>query len=333
MRTALIKLAAALALSISTSVAHAEDTLLNASYDVAREFYKDYNEVFAKHWQEKTGHPVTINQSHGASSKQARAIVDGLEADVASMNQQTDIELLVDNNVVKADWRTRLPHQAAPYTSTIVFLVRKGNPKAIKDWNDLIKDGVQVIIPNPKTAGNGRYSYLAAWAYAEEKLGGADKAQEFVAKLFKNVPVLDAGGRAATTTFIQRQIGDVLLTFESEVQQISQQFEPGAYEVVYPSQSILAENPVAVVDKVVDKRGSRALAEDYVGFLFSPEGQRLAAKHFLRPQSPDIAAEFKQRFPELKLITVDERFGGWKQALKTHFVDGAIFDQIYTPGG
>ncbi|HXH02797.1 MAG TPA: sulfate ABC transporter substrate-binding protein [Candidatus Competibacteraceae bacterium] len=321
-----------LTLGLTTTPALAQEALLNASYDVAREFYKDYNEAFAKHWQAQTGKAVTLNQSHGASSKQARAIVDGLEADVATMNQQTDIELLADNGLVSPQWRSQFPHNASPYTSTIIFLVRKGNPKGIKDWDDLVKDGVQVIIPNPKTAGNGRYSYLAAWAYAEEKLGGADQAREFVAKLFKNVPVLDAGGRAATTTFIQRQIGDVLLTFESEVQQISQQFEPGAYEVVYPSQSILAENPVAVVDKVVDKKGTRELATAYLQYLFSPEGQRIAARHFLRPAVPEIAAEFKQQFPEIRLITVDERFGGWKQALKTHFADGGVFDQIYTPG-
>lgn len=320
-----------LALS-SGSAAVAEQSLLNASYDVAREFYKDYNTAFIAHWQAQTGVSISINQSHGGSSKQARALIDGLAADVVTMNQQTDIDLLAQHGLVSADWRSKFPYNASPYTSTIVFLVRKGNPHHIRDWDDLVRDGVQVIIPNPKTSGNGRYSYLAAWAYAEETLGGAAHAKDFVGRLFRNVPVLDTGGRAATTTFIQRDIGDVLLTFESEVQQISQQFAPGTYEVVYPSQSIQAENPVAVVDQVVDKNGNRALAQAYLHYLFSVPGQRLAGQHFLRPADPAVAAEFRAQFPPLKLITVDERFGGWSTALQTHFADGGLFDQLYSGG-
>lgn len=314
--------------------AHAENnTLLNVSYDVSREFYRDYNAAFSRFWQAKTGQTVTIRQSHGAASLQARAVVDGLEADVVTMNQQTDIDLLVKNGLVKPNWQTRLPYHSAPYASTIVFLVRKGNPKQIRDWGDLVRPGIQVIVPNPKTSGNGRYSYLAAWGYGKQKYHSEQQAQDFVTRLYHHVPILDAGGRAATTTFIQRGIGDVLLTFESEVLLITHQFSPQDFAVVTPSLSILAEAPVTVVDAVVDKKGTREVAEAYLSYLFSPEAQRLAVKHYLRPRVPGIAAEYPERFAPLRLFTVDEMFGGWQAALNTHFAEGGTFDRLYLPGG
>lgn len=309
------------------------NSLLNASYDVAREFYKDYNGVFLKAWKQKTGQDVVVNQSHGGSSKQARSVADGLEADVVTMNQANDIDFLASKGLVPADWAKRFPNNAAPTYSTMLLMVRKGNPKGIKDWDDLIKPGVQVIIVNPKTGGNGRYSYLAAWGYVKKKGGSDAAAAEFVGKLLKNVPVLDAGGRAATATFLQRNIGDVLVTFESEVIQIDKEFGVGKVDVVYPSVSILAENPVAIIDRVVDKKGTRALAKGYLDHLYSEEGQEVAARHYLRPRSAKVAAKHAKTFKAIPLFTVDEMFGGWSKAQKTHFDDGGEFDRIFASAG
>ncbi len=320
----------AISLFAVAGIVHADTTLLNVSYDVTREFYKDFNPAFSKFWKQKTGESVTINQSHGGSSKQARAVADGLQADIISMNQSNDIDILFERGkLIPADWQKRLPNASSPTTSTTVFLVRKGNPKNIKDWDDLIKSGVGVVIPNPKTSGNGRYSYLAAWGAVIKKGGDEAKARDFVARLFKNVPVLDAGGRGATTTFIQRGIGDVLLTFENEVFLINKELGNNNFDVVYPSSSILAENPIALVDKVVDKRKTRQIAQAYLEFHYSPEGQEIAARHYLRPRSAEVLAAHKDDFRQLQLFTVDETFGGWQKAQKTHFADGGIFDQIY----
>jgi sulfate transport system substrate-binding protein len=318
------------ALAVAPTGHAAEIVLLNASYDVTREFFKDYNGAFAKYWKQKTGDTVTINQSHGGSSRQARAVADGLEADVVTMNQANDIDILVERGgLVPADWATKFPNQAAPYTSTIVFLVRKGNPKNIKDWDDLVKPGVAVILPHPKTSGNGRYSYLSAWGYAKRRGASDDQAKAFVASLFRNVPVLDAGGRGATTTFVQRDIGDVLLTFENEVHLIKSELGGDKFDIVYPSVGILAESPVAVVGKVVDKRGTRAVAQAYLEYLYSPEGQALIARHFFRPRDAAVLAQNAATFKPLALFTVQDTFGGWKQAQKVHFDDGGLFDQIY----
>ena len=316
--------------ALVSTPASADTTLLNVSYDVAREFYKDFNQIFIKQWKEKTGETLTVNQSHGGSSKQARAVLDGLEADVVTMNQANDVDILAERGkLIPADWAKRLPNNSAPYTSTTVFLVRKGNPKGIKDWDDLIKSGVAVIIPNPKITGNGRYSYLAAWGYVIKKGGNEATAREFVTKLFGNVPVFDGGGRAATTTFAQRNIGDVLLTFENEVQLIQKEFSAEQIEVVYPSMSILAEAPVSVIDKVVDKRGTRKQAQAYLEFLFSDEGQELAAKHHYRPRNEKILKRYAASFKTIPMFTVDELFGGWQKAQKVHFDDGGIFDQVF----
>jgi sulfate transport system substrate-binding protein len=311
--------------------ARADAQLLNVSYDVTREFYKDVNAAFVRAWREQVHETVVINQSHGGSSKQARAVIDGLQADVVTMNQATDIDMLHElGDLVPADWAKRLPEHSAPTTSTSIFLVRKGNPQKIHDWNDIVRPGVAVIVPNPKTSGNGRYSYLAAWGYALRTGRTPAQAREFVAALFKNVPVLDGGGRAATTTFVERKIGDVLLTFENEVFLIKQELGGDAFEVVYPSISVLAENPVSVVDKVVDKKGTRRVAQAYLEFLYSEAGQALAVKHHLRPRSAKLLAANPDTFPKLKLFTVEEQFGGWKQAQKQHFDDGATFDAIMT---
>ena len=319
-----------LAAVFNPSTAYAESSLLNVSYDVTREFYKDFNQAFIKDWKQKTGETITINQSHGGSSKQARAVVDGLEADIISMNQATDIDILYERGrLIPKDWQKRLPKASAPTASTTVFLVRKGNPKHIKDWDDLIKPGVSVVVPNPKTSGNGRYSYLAGWGYVIKKGGDETKAKEFVSKLFRNVPVLDAGGRGATTTFVQRSIGDVLLTFENEIALIKKELGNDQFDVVYPSVSVLAENPISLVDKVVDKRKTRPLAQAYLDFHYSDEGQEIAVKHYLRPRVDAVAARHKGDFKQLELFTIDEVFGGWPQAQKTHFADGGIFDQIY----
>ena len=326
----LLLLALPVALSlVSTNPARAASaTLLNVSYDVSREFYKDYNLAFAAHWKKTTGESVTLNQSHGGSSRQARSVVDGLEADVITMNQHNDIDILhTRGKLVPADWAKRLPHNASPTTSVSVILVRKGNPKNIRDWTDLGRPGLGVIIPNPKTSGNGRYTYLAAWGAAVKGGVHPDAAKALVTRIFANVPVLDGGGRGATTTFAQRNMGDALVTFESEVPLIEREF--GAhFEVVYPGRTILAENPVSVVDKVVDKKGTRKLAEAYLQFLYTEDGQEIAARHKLRPRSPKVLARYAKAFPKVDTFTVDEVFGGWTQAQKDHFNDGALYDQV-----
>lgn len=307
-----------------------EISLLNVSYDVTREFYKDYNPAFAAFWKQRTGETVTVNQSHGGSSKQARAVLDGLEADVITMNQANDIDLLAERGrLIPQDWEKRFPRNSAPYTSTTVFLVRKGNPKNIHDWDDLIKPGVAVVIPNPKLSGNGRYSYLAAWGYVIKRGGNERNAKDFVSKLFRNVPVLDGGGRAASMTFIQRGIGDVLLTFENEAFLTRKELGDDKFDVVYPSISILAENPISIVDKVVDKRGTRKLAAAYLEYLYSEEGQELAARHYFRPRDAGILARHQATFKRMDLFTISEIFGGWKAAQAAHFDDGGLFDQVY----
>ena len=320
--------AAALLLPLCARAAEIE--LLNVSYDVARELYKDINPAFIADWKKRTGETVTIKQSHGGSSKQARAVADGLEASVVTMNQANDIDMLAERGLVATDWAKKFPNNAAPYYSTMVFLVRKGNPKGIKGWDDLAKPGVAVVIPNPKTAGNGRYTYLAAWGSVLKKGGSEAQARELVGRIFKNVPVLDAGGRAATTTFTQRQIGDALVTFENEVSMVRSEFGDN-FEVVYPATSILAEAPVAVVDKVVDKRGVRKQATAYLNFLYSDEGPEIGAKHFLRVRSDAVMKKHAASYKPISLFTVDEVFGGWKAAQKKHFDDGGEFDKIYTP--
>jgi len=325
-------LAAILATLVVASFARADTTLLNVSFDVAREFYKEYNPLFVAHWKKTTGETITINQSHGGSSKQARSVLDGLQADVVTMNQPLDVDILhTQAGLIPADWATRLPHNSAPSSSTILFIVRKGNPKNIRDWSDLVKPGVGVIIPNPKTSGNGRYSYLAAWGYALRQPGGNEaKAREFVTKLFANVPTLDTGGRGATTSFAQRGIGDVLLTFENEVALTIRELGANELEAVVPSTSIVATNPVAWVDKVVAKKGTEKVAKAYLEFLYSDEAQELAAKHHYRPVKPEILAKYRDRFPALPLFTVEDIAGSWPNAQKTHFADGGVFDQIYT---
>jgi sulfate transport system substrate-binding protein len=307
-----------------------EVTLLNVSYDPTREFYADYNEVFAKHWKEQKGDTVTVNQSHGGSSKQARAVIDGLEADVVTLALGADVDALYGNGgLVPKDWQGRLPHNSAPYQSTLAFLVRKGNPKGIKDWDDLIKPGVEVITPNPKTSGAARWNYLAAWGYALKKYGSPEKAKEFIGELFKHVPVLDSGARGATTTFVERGLGDVLINWENELLLVKK-LRGDEFEIVLPSVSILAEPTVSVVDKVVDKRGTREVATEYLTYLYSDEGQELAAKHFFRPSNKDILAKYASQYPKLELFTIDDVFGGWTKTTKEHFVDGGSFDQVYT---
>lgn len=321
------------ALTLGSGMAHADTSLLNVSYDVTRELYKDYNPAFARYWKQKSGENVTINQSHGGSSKQALSVASGLEADVVTMNQATDIDLLATRaHLVPANWQQRLAKNSAPYTTIQVFLVRKGNPKGIRDWNDLVRPGVQVVVPNPKVSGNGRYTYLAAWGYAIKK-GGTDKAaRDFVTALFRNVPVLDGGGRAATTTFTQRNIGDVLVTFENEVQLIKDELGNDNFEVVYPSITILAEPPVSIVDKVVDKHGTRKVAQAYLDYLYSDEGQTIVAQHHFRPRSAKVAQRFARQFPKIKTFTLDEIFGNWIRAQQVHFADGGLYDQIYKTG-
>lgn len=306
-------------------------TLLNVSYDPTRELYEAVNKAFAAEWLASTGERITIHQSHGGSGKQARAIIDGLEADVATLALAYDIiELNKKAQLIPADWASRLPYNSAPYTSTIVFLVRKGNPKNIRDWDDLVRPGVQVITPNPKSSGGARWNYLAAWAWALKQPGGDDaKAREFVRRLYKNVPVLDSGARGATVTFVDRGIGDVLLAWENEALLAKQQLGPDKLDIVLPSLSVLAEPPVTVVDKVVDRRGTRKVAEAYLQFLYSKHGQEIIARNFYRPRDPEIANKYAGQFPPLKLVTIDDTFGGWEQAQAAHFDDGASFDQIY----
>jgi sulfate transport system substrate-binding protein len=320
---------AALALAAS-GLASAQQTLLNASYDVAREFYKDINAAFVPAYKKATGKDVKIDQAHGGSSAQARAVADGLDADVVTMNTTTDIEFLADKGVVAKDWAKRFPNNASPTSSTMLFLVRNGNPKGIKDWDDLVKPGVQVVVVNPKTGGNGRYAYLAAWGYVKKKGGTDAQAQEFMTKLYKNVPVLARGGRDATTAFLQRNTGDVLITFESEVESVNKEFGANKVDAVYPSISIVAENPVAVVERTVAKKGTADLAKAYLNFLYSEEGQEIAAKHSIRPHSPAVLKKYAATFKPIKLFTVQELFGSLSEAQKVHFNDGGQFDKIYT---
>jgi sulfate transport system substrate-binding protein len=310
--------------------AFADSSLLNVSYDVSRDFYKDFNPMFQKYWKAKSGESIELKQSHAGSSKQVRAVADGLEADVVTMNQASDVDFLVEKGLVVNDYAKKFPNGASPYTSTMVFIVRKGNPKALQDWSDLVKPGIQVILPHPKNTGNGRYSYLAAWGYALKQPGGNDKAaQEFVAKLLKNAPLFASGGRDATTTFMQRKMGDVLVSFESEAELIAKEFGKGEFDVVYPSLSILTEFPVAIINKVVDKKGSRKQAQAYLDYLWSKEGQENAAQNYLRPRDADLLKKYAAQFPAIKTFTVDEVFGGWGKASSTHFRDGGSFDQIY----
>ena len=308
----------------------AESSLLNVSYDVSRDFYKDYNPLFQKYWKAKSGESVELKQSHAGSSKQVRAVADGLEADVVTMNQASDVDFLAEKGLVAGDYARKFPNNASPYTSTMVFIVRKGNPKGLQDWPDLVKPGVQVILPHPKNTGNGRYSYLAAWGYALRQPGGSDRtAQDFVGKLLKNAPLFAAGGRDATTTFMQRKLGDVLVSFESEAELIAKEFGKGEFDVVYPSLSILTEFPVAIVDKVVDKKGTRKLAQAYLDYLWSKEGKENAAQNYLRPRDAELLKKYAVQFPAIKTFTVDEVFGGWAKASPAHFKDGGTFDQLY----
>jgi sulfate/thiosulfate-binding protein len=324
LRTALF---AALAL---TGAAHAADiTLLNVSYDPTRELYQDFNQAFAKQWKAKTGDSVTVKQSHGGSGKQARAVIDGLDADVVTLALAYDIDAVAERGLLGKDWQKRLAHNSSPYTSTIVFLVRKGNPKKIHDWSDLIKPGIAVITPNPKTSGGARWNYLAAWGYAlQQPKATPDTARQFIAALYRNVPVLDSGARGATTTFVERGIGDVLIAWENEALLAIKELGPDKVEMVAPPVSILAEPPVAVVDKTVDKRGTRAVAKAYLDYLYSDEGQEIAAKNYYRPVNQKIAAKYATQFPKVKLLNIEEVAGGWTKAQATHFADGGVFDQI-----
>ncbi|MFC5416400.1 sulfate ABC transporter substrate-binding protein [Dongia soli] len=317
---------------LASPSALAETSLLNVSYDPTRELYKAYNEAFAKHWKATTGEDVTIESSHGGSGKQARSVIDGLEADVVTLALAYDIdEISAKGGLIDPAWQKRLPDNSTPYTSTIVFLVRKGNPKNIKNWPDLVNGDVQVITPNPKTSGGARWNYLAAWGYALKANNGDEaKAKEFVTQLFKHVPVLDTGARGATTTFVQRGIGDVLIAWENEALLALKELGKDQFELVVPSVSILAEPPVAVVDKVADKHGTRKVAEAYLEYLYSPEGQEIAAQNYYRPRDPKVAEKYANSFPKVSLFTIDE-FGGWQKAQKAHFADGGIFDQIYQP--
>ncbi|WP_373507649.1 sulfate ABC transporter substrate-binding protein [Thiocapsa sp.] len=322
---------AAAVLGLSTlGMAHAETTLLNVSYDPTRELYQEFNPAFSKHWEEKTGEKVTIQQSHGGAGKQARAVIDGLEADVVTLALAYDIDAIAETGFLGKDWQSRLPLNSSPYTSTIVFLVRTGNPKGIKDWGDLVNEGVAVITPNPKTSGGARWNYLAAWAWAEKAYGGDEaRVKDYIARLYKNVPVLDSGARGSTTTFVQRELGDVFLSWENEAFLALKEFGEDKFEIVVPSLSILAEPPVTVVDRTVDKKGTRAVATAYLEFLYAPEGQELAAKHFYRPTDPEVAARYKDRFVQVDMVTIED-LGGWKAAQEKHFADGGIFDQIYS---
>src|SRR5262245_28799150 len=326
------KVLSSIVLAASVAAPAAAQELLNVSYDPTRELYQELNAAFVKQWTAKTGKTVVIQQSHGGSSKQARAVIDGLDADVVTLALAYDIDAVAEAGLLPRDWQKRLPNNSSPYTSTIVFLVRKGNPKGIKDWGDLVRPGVQVITPNPKTSGGARWNYLAAWAYALKQPGGSDaKAKEFVTALFKNVPVLDSGARGATTTFVQRGIGDVLLAWENEAFLSIKELGPDKVDVVVPSLSILAEPPVAIVDKVVDKKGTRAVAQAYLEYLYTPEAQEIAAKNYYRPRLDAVAKKYAASFPRPSLVTIDTVCGGWQQAQKKFFADGGVFDQIYQP--
>jgi sulfate transport system substrate-binding protein len=328
-------LTAVLAFSIlPASWAGRSVTLLNVSYDPTRELYQEYNTAFAKFWKAKTGDDVKVNQSHGGSGSQARAVIDGLDADVVTLALAYDVDALAEKaGLLPKDWQKRLPDDSSPYTSTIVFLVRKGNPKNIKDWDDLARTGVSVVTPNPKTSGGARWNYLAAWGYALRKWNKDEaKARDFVTAIYKNVPVLDSGARGATVTFVERGIGDVAISWENEAFLAVNQLGVGKFEIVVPSVSILAEPPVAVVDKVADRRGTRKVAEAYLRYLYSEEGQEIAARHYYRPRLPSVAAKYAAQFPKVDLFTVEEVFGGWQKAQKTHFADGGLFDKIYLPG-
>jgi sulfate transport system substrate-binding protein len=331
-----VKHLAALALALGIAQpAHAGTNvnLLNVSYDPTRELFQDFNAAFARQWKAKTGQRVVIRQSHGGSGKQARAVIDGLEADVVTLALAYDVDAIHEKaGLLPKNWQSRLPHNSAPYTSTIVFLVRKGNPKKIRDWDDLVKPGISVITPNPKTSGGARWNYLAAWGYALKKYGKSDaKAKDFVGRLFRNVPVLDSGARGSTTTFVQRGIGDVLLAWENEAYLAINELGPDKFEIVTPSLSILAEPTVALVDKVVDKHGTRAAAQAYLNYLYTPEGQEIAAKNYYRPTLKSVAVKYGKQFGKVNLFTIDKEFGGWLNAQKTHFVDGGVFDRIYQP--
>ncbi|HKG33942.1 MAG TPA: sulfate ABC transporter substrate-binding protein [Gemmatimonadales bacterium] len=308
-------------------------TLLNVSYDPTRELYEDFNKQFAGYWKNKTGQDVTIRQSHGGSGKQARSVIDGLEADVVTLGLGYDVDVLADNGLLSMDWQKRLPHNSSPYTSTVIFLVRKGNPKRIKDWADLIKPGVSVITANPKTSGGARWNYLGAWGYALRQPGSNEaKAKDFVTRLYKNVPVLDAGARGSTTTFVERGIGDVLIAWENEALLAVKELGPDKVELVVPSSSILAEPPVAVVEKVAKKRGTTEVAQAYLEYLYSNQGQEIVARHYYRPTNPVVAAKFSAQFPKVELFTLSDIVGDWRKTQKTHFADGGVFDQIYQPG-
>jgi sulfate transport system substrate-binding protein len=334
MRRPLLRLAAiSLVLVGGSATAQAQTRLLNVSYDPTRELYAEINKAFTDQWKKETGEQLLIEQSHGGSGKQARSVIDGLEADVVTLALAYDIDAIAKVGFVKEDWAKRLPLNASPYTSTIVFLVKKGNPKSLKDWGDLIKPGVEVITPNPKTSGGARWNYLAAWAWAKDSNGGDEaKARDYVAQLFRHVPVLDTGARGATVTFTERGVGDVLLAWENEAFLALKEFGADKFEIVVPSKSILAEPPVAVVDSVVDKKKTRKQAEAYLAFLYTPQGQDIAARNFYRPRDTSVAAKYASAFPKIDLVTIDGAFGGWTKAQATHFADGGVFDQIYKPG-
>jgi len=323
-----------LLLTMGTRAGAQDVTLLNVSYDPTREFYAEYNKLFADHWKSKTGKDVEVEQSHGGSSKQGRSVIDGLEADVVTLALAYDIDAIAEKSgLLEKNWQSKLPNNSAPYTSTIVFVVRKGNPKGIKDWGDLTKEGVEVVTPHPKTSGGARWNYLAGWAWAFKNNNNDEaKAKEYIAALYRNVVVLDPGARASTTSFAQRELGDVLLSWENEAFLVLKEFGADNFEIVAPSLSILAEPPVAIVDKVVDKKGTRQVAQAYLEFLYSPEAQELAAKHFYRPSDAEVAKKFSQQFANIELVTIDAVFGGWQKAQKDHFADGGFFDQLYQPG-
>jgi sulfate/thiosulfate-binding protein len=330
-----IRILAPAALAVATLLGAAQapaQTLLNVSYDPTRELYDEYNKAFVRHWEQKTGKKIRINQSHGGSGKQARSVIDGLPADIVTLALAADIDAISSKGkLLPADWQQKLPHNSTPYTSTIVFLVRKGNPKAIRDWDDLVKPGVAVITPNPKTSGGAQWAYLAAWAYASKQPGGNDeKARDFVQRLYKNVPVLDTGARGSTTTFVQRGIGDALISWENEALLAIKELGPDKFDIITPSLSILAEPPVAVVEKVALRKGTTEIARAYLEYLYSPEAQEIIAQNYYRPRDPAVLAKYAQQFPPLNLVTIQD-FGGWSEASKKHFADGGIFDKIYAP--